>query len=317
MIPEHAEHPGDSRSLLLRWRLFQVRAFAAFLVWMGHRARGRDVIVRLRSRRWSRSLLEFALAYRRTFTSFTEAQATAANYIAAGHEHPDDIRYHISISETIRESDYPLLLYLAPIAGRLRRVFDLGGHAGNLFYAYSNRICFSPDLIWTIYDLPAKKAAGKDLAAQRAENRIRFASSILEASASDVLIASGSIHYFDQPLDEMLASLDGLPAHVFVNRSPWSPGNPLITVQDNRSYLVPCKLHSRAQLIAGMASLGYFLVAEWPVHELKLCVPLYPDLSARTYSGFYFKQKMAGADRRTLGQDSGTVATIGSENSLS
>ena len=70
-------------------------------------------------------------------------------------------------------------------------------------------------------------------------------------------------------------------------------GNPqiYITVQDNRSYLVPCKLHSRANLIAGMHALGYELHSEWPVHELRLLLPTHPDLSARTYSGFYFRRK--------------------------
>jgi putative methyltransferase (TIGR04325 family) len=239
----------------------------------------------------TQSLLNASLGFRRSFPSFSAAQACPSHYIQAGHEHPDEIRYHTSISETVRESDYPLLFHLAPLAPELRHVFDLGGNVGNLFYAYQTQLRFPPTLRWTVFDLPMKKPLGEKLAAERGEPRIRFADTLAEASASDVFIASGSLHYFEQPLHEILRPLELLPNHVFVNRTPCSTGPDLITVQDNRSYLVPCKLHSRANLIAGMQSLGYELHAEWPVYELRLLVPTHPDLSARTYSGFYFRKK--------------------------
>jgi len=291
MTPDHEQDSGNSPSLFLRWRLFQIRAFASALTSIGSHAPGRRLILRLRSQRWSQSLLQSALAYRTTFSSFAAAQASASKYIAAGHEHPDEIRYHTSIADSIRESDYPVLFYLAPIAPTLRRAFDLGGHVGNLFYAYQHKLCFPPNLTWTVYDLPHKRPYAEKLAVERHETRIRFANNPAEASGSDVFIASGSLHYFDQPLHEILRALDSPPPHVFVNRTPFSTGNSLITVQDNRSYLVPCMLHSRPELISGMASLGYEIVSEWPVHERKLCVPLYPDLTAHTYEGFYFRKK--------------------------
>lgn len=231
------------------------------------------------------------LGFRRVFPSFAAAQASASQYIQSGHEHPDEIRYHTSVSETVRESDYPLLFHLAPLAPELRHVFDLGGNVGNLFYAYQIQLRLPPTLLWTVYDLPMKKPLGEKLAAERGETRIRFANSVAAANGADVFIASGSLHYFEQPLPEILRTLERLPDHVFVNRSPTSAGADLITVQDNRSYLVPCKLHSRANLIAGMHTLGYELHSEWPVHELRLLVPTHPDLSARTYSGFYFRRK--------------------------
>jgi putative methyltransferase (TIGR04325 family) len=279
-------------SLPLRVRLFQVRALAALLAWIGGHASGRRLIVRLRANQWSRSFFEFGLAFRRTFSSFSAAQSSASKYIAAGHEHPDEIRYHTSIADSIRESDYPILFHLASIAPGLRRVFDLGGHVGNLFYAYQHKLCFPPNLTWTVYDLPHKRPFVEKLALDRRETRIHFADNLAEANGSEVFIASGSLHYFDQPLHEILRALDSPPPHVFVNRTPFSAGNSLITVQDNRSYLVPCALHSRPELISEMAGLGYELVSEWPVHERKLCVPLYPDLTAHTYEGFYFRRRL-------------------------
>ena len=277
--------------LLLRFRIAQIRAVTSLLNFLGSRSAGVRVISRLRSNRAAQSLLDASLGFRRVFPSFAAAQASASRYIQAGHEHPDEIRYHTSISETVRESDYPLLFHLAPLAPQLRHVFDLGGNVGNLFYAYQTQLRFPSTLLWTVYDLPMKKPLGEKLAAERGETRIRFANSVAEASGADVFIASGSLHYFEQPLHEILRTLGRLPDHVFVNRSPTSAGADLITVQDNRSYLVPCKIHSRTSLITGMQALGYELHSEWPVHELRLLVTTHPDLSARTYSGFYFRRK--------------------------
>jgi putative methyltransferase (TIGR04325 family) len=278
-------------SFLLRLRIFQIRAFASLLTSLGSRAFGRHLIVRLRSNRASRAMLDICLGFRRAFASFAAAQACASKYIRSGHEHPDEIRFHTSIADTVRESDYPVLFYLARLASELGCVFDLGGSVGNLFYSYQSMLDFPATLVWTVYDLPVHRPLVQELALKRAETRIHFASTIAEASGCDVFIASGSLHYFEEPLHEILHPLEHRPKHVFANRLPCSTGADLITVQDNRTYLVPCKLHSRTTLITGMQSLGYELRSEWPVHERRLRVPTYPDLSARTYSGFYFRKK--------------------------
>jgi putative methyltransferase (TIGR04325 family) len=271
-------------------RIFQIRALASILNLVSSRTRGRRIIARLRSNRLTSGPLDTCLGFLRAFPSFAAAQACASQYIKAGHEHPDEIRFHTSISDSVRESDYPVLFYLAPLALQLHRVFDLGGNVGNLFYAYQRKMTFPSSLVWTVFDLPVKKPLGERLAGQRSESRVRFADALAEASGSDIFIASGSLHYFEQPLHEILSSLQELPRHVFINRTPCSSGADLITVQDNHSYLVPCKLHSRATLIAGMKALGYELQADWPVHERRLLVPTHPDLCERSYSGFYFKR---------------------------
>jgi len=275
----------------LRLRIFQIRAFASLLNFIVKSSVGRSFVNRIRSYPATERPLHFALGFRSTFPSFAAAQACASKYIQAGHEHPDEIRFHTATSDILRESDYPVLFYLRPLLPDLHHVFDLGGNVGNLFYAYQRVLDFPPEVLWTVYDLPVKKHLAENLAAARRETRIRFASTIAAASGSDVFIASGSLHYFEDPLQKILASFVALPNHVFVNRTPCSTGPDLITVQDNRSYLVPCKLHSRSALIAGMRSIGYCLVSEWPVYERRLQVPAYPDLCSPTYLGFYFRKK--------------------------
>ena len=283
--------PALRSSPLTRFRIFQIRTLASFLNAVSGRSAGRSFLVHLRANRLTRALMEGLLGFTSTFPSFAAAQASASKYIRAGHEHPDEIHFHCSASHIIRESDYAVLFHLAPLVSELRQVFDLGGNVGNLFYAYQHKLKFSPELRWMVYDLPIKKPLGEKLAADRSEPRIFFANTVAEASGCDVFIVSGALHYFEQPLHQILASLVRLPSHVFVNRSPFSNGQELITVQDNHSYLVPCKLHSRTAMVKGMQDLGYELESEWPVYERRLVVPLYPDLCERTYSGFYFKRK--------------------------
>jgi putative methyltransferase (TIGR04325 family) len=286
-IPKRAR---EHSTLLRRFRLSQIRFFASFLTLLGHRPTGRHLIVRFRCS-GLRLIADWSLGFRRTFPSFEAAQACASKYIQAGHEHPAEIGYHLSISDTLRESDYPVLFHLAPLAENLRRVFDLGGNVGNLFYSYQSQLKFPPDLTWTVFDLPAQRALGEKVAVERGETRIRFVQNLACGKESDLFIASGSLHYFEQRLDDILRGLGSLPKHVLVNRTPCSAGEDLVTVQDTGILLVPCKLHSRSKLVAGMKQLGYRLVAEWPVFERKFCVPMYPDWCSGHYSGFYFKKQ--------------------------
>ena len=287
-IPERVR---ERAPFLRRLRLGRSRLFASLMTFIGRRPAGCRLIVRLRSSSLFRSIADWCVGFRRTFKSFEEAQSCASKYIPEGHEHPDEADYHLSIAGTLRESDYPVLFYLAPLAPQIKKVFDLGGNVGNLFYSYQRQLSFSPTLAWLVYDLPPVRSLGEIVAVKRGENRVQFVDDIASGRDSDVFIASGSLHYFEQPLDEILQSLGSLPRHVFVNRTPCSIEDDLVTVQDNGSFLVPCKLHSRSKLIERMHRAGYRLVAEWPVFERRLWVPMYPDSSPRTYSGFYFRKK--------------------------
>ena len=276
-------------SILKSSRMRQIRLFAKVLSVLGNTSLGAAALARARENPLLRPLLEALLGYRRTFATFSDAERCAASYIPIGHEHPDEIEAHTQLADIVRESDYPVLFFLTPTGPKIRTVFDLGGNVGNLFYVYSRYINFPGDLKWLVYDLPMKKSAGEQLAAERGENRIHFVDALAAASGADLFIASGSLHYFDSSLDQMIKGLEKPPRQVIVNRSPVSRGADLISVQDNGPYLVPCKIHSRQKLVDGMQALGYRLSASWPIYERSLWVPLYPDLSSHHYSGFLFE----------------------------
>lgn len=285
---------------LSAFRVLQIRLLAKFLELWGKTDAGRDVIVWLRRHEYLNRLLTFLVGYRRTFPTFEQAATYAKRFQFVGHQHPDNIAYHSAAAEQIKESDYPVLFHVSPLASNLRTVFDLGGSVGNLFYTLATEIGFPPDMVWTVYDLPLMRREGEKLSAVRNEHRLRFTDNFASASGCDLFITSGSLHYFEQPLAKILESLPVLPRRVLINRTPCASeagaaDEDLITIQDNHSYFVPSIIHCREKLIGSLANLGYRLRSSWPVHERSLWLPLYPDRSFPCYWGFYFVREREGA----------------------
>lgn len=269
-------------------RLAQIRGFARLLTLVGRSSWGSKVITRARNSRAMRPVLAWLLAFHGSFPSIAAASACAARYIPGSHDHPKQVNLHADFAEVTRESDFPVLFFLAPIASEFRSVFDLGGSVGNLFFQLARHLQFSTELVWTVYDLPFKREAMQEFARKRGEGRLTFSDRFSAASGADLFIVTGAIHFFEPTLAELLSSLDLLPRHVIINRSPFSNLDDIVAVHDGGLWLNPCKLHSVDKLCSGMGSLGYDLVASWPVHERRTRVPLFPDCDG-IYKGFYFR----------------------------
>jgi putative methyltransferase (TIGR04325 family) len=223
----------------------------------------------IRHHRYLDRLLTRLVGYRRTFPTFQQAEVYASHFQFVGHQHPDNIAHHSAEANQLRESDYPALFHLAPVAAELRRVFDLGGSVGNLFYSLSRELKFSHHLDWVVYDLPLMRKAGSSLAEARHEYRLRFTDTLAAASGSDLFLASGCLHYFEKPLEEILASLEELARRVLINRTPCArragaDDEDVITIQDNYSYFVPSIIHSDTRLIESLKKLGYHLRSSYP-----------------------------------------------------
>jgi putative methyltransferase (TIGR04325 family) len=269
-------------------RLAQIRGFARLLTLAGRSRVGGKLLVRARANRAARPMLDWLLAFHGTFPSIESARICAARYIQASHNHPGQVSMHAEFAEVTRESDYPVLFYLLPIASELRTVFDLGGSIGNLFFQLDRHLHFSSNLTWTVHDLPFKRDTMVEFAKSRLEKRLAFSDEFSSASGVDLFIVAGAVHFFEPKLAEMLASLEHLPKHVIVNRSPFSNLNDIIAVHDGGQWVNPCKLHSVGAFCSAMSELGYELIAGWPVHERRTRVPLFPDCDG-IYRGFYFR----------------------------
>ncbi len=254
---------------------------------------GRALLRRIQTLSPTAPLYRKAVGYRRPFASLTEAKHAIAAYAASqdqGHDSLTNVRHHLELSSEARPSDYAALFHLAPLVPQLATVFDLGGNAGNLFYCYSRYLALRPDLRWQVLDLPGNMAAGEEIARERGAKGLRFTPDWSEAGGADLLIVSGSLHYFEKPLPDMLRELRVKPAHLLLNRTPLTEGPQAAAVQVACGFRLPCMLYNREQLLKDLEALGYRLIDQWKAAELSMEIPGYPEYSIPAYSGAFLKR---------------------------
>jgi putative methyltransferase (TIGR04325 family) len=232
------------------------------------------------------SSLAQEVGFRGAFTSADAARTAAAGVARLDQDHPGNVDLHLQLSQKPRPSDAAAIAQLGFLADDPHLLVDLGGNVGNLYYLYREAIAMHPDTRWLVHDLPGICAAGARIAAERSAEQLSFDPDMTVIARADVLLASGVLHYFEEPLHDLLARHDALPQRVIVNRTPLSESSRTYTVQDGGAFFALCVLHPRSELLAGMAKLGYRLAAEWPAPDLRLDVPLWPEFSAPAYSGF-------------------------------
>lgn len=276
-------------SIWKRLRLAQIRSCSWIILRMNRIPPLFIIIKALREFPVIRHVFIALVGYNRPFATLEDASASIAGYDQSGHEHPGYVELHLTMAQSLRPSDYPALFHIQPLLPHIRKVFDFGGNAGNLFYSYSNYLKLPSDLVWTVYDLPKNRDAGVRLAKEKNETRLRFTGRLNDAEDADLFIASGSLHYFEKPLPDIIADFRQMPRYVLVNRTPLTDGPPLATVQDAGSWRVACMLYNRDDLIRRFEKVGYETVDTWRATELSLFIPGFPDRSVPAYSGMFFR----------------------------
>lgn len=232
--------------------------------------------------------LETAIVgYRRQFSSLAEAKQALGAYENGGHESTANVAIHTALSSKPRPSDYSVFYYLRPHADKIRSVFDLGGNVGNLYYYYPQHLDLPADLDWCVYDLPEVARAGADLARSRGATGLRFVDTLAAAEGADLYLASGSMHYWEQSLAEIVGNLARRPPLVVINRTPMTDAATFATVQDAGSFRVACKVWNRSQLTQAFERLGYRQVGVWETPERSLRIPFYDDQTL-AYTGMAF-----------------------------
>jgi putative methyltransferase (TIGR04325 family) len=262
----------------------------------------RSLLIRLAQSNAGVNFLNKLSYPRAVLSSFDEAWVAARKTAYAGHDHPDSIKLHLELSKTLRPSDYAALYWINRICSREIRVFDFGGHVGNLFYSYLDYLLDTSDSVkWTVFDLPKTVTAGQELAQQRGACGLRFTTSLAQYSRDQVLLISGAFHYWEKSIAEFVSQFPELPDHVVINRTPVRDQPPsFFTVQENASYAVPCVVRSLDEIVGAFSASGYALIDRWKAPELRMRMPLFPGLNVPYYSGFYFstqKQRIQSSCR--------------------
>ena len=237
-----------------------------------------------------RKSFETILGYRRVYSELSEAERAASPFLALTCNPSAYVDLHLDLSASARPSDYAVLFHLNKIVNKSSetKVFDLGGCAGNLYDSYSAYLDHPERLTWVVNDLPEILAQAEQLRGDRKPPRLRFTESLKEVADCEVLLISGALHYFSEPLSEILRRQSARPERILINRTPLTEGATCATVQDANGFLMPCRLWNRLDLIEDLRSIGYEKLDEWKAPELSLRIPLHPESSIAEYSGLYF-----------------------------
>lgn len=267
-------------------RLQQIRLCARVANGLAWSRPGRSCIQALHDNRAIRTIIDRVLGFHRPFASIGEAQRHIAEYANGGHENTDNVRWHLGSPNAALLSDYPALFHLLGRQDFIKNVFDMGGNAGNLFYRYDRYLHWPATMTWTVYDLEQNIRFGQTYAEERQEQRIRFTTSMDALDGADLLLASGSLHYFENPI-ELIASVQTKPSFVLVNRTPLTDRDRYAVVQDVGDWMVACAVHNRREIYDGFRKLGYDVLDEWSMPEYQIKVAGSPAMNVSSYSGFF------------------------------
>jgi len=171
----------------------------------------------------------------------------------------------------------------------VRRVFDFGGNIGLQFYSFGSRVAFAQDLEWTVAEISPFVEEGAKIAVREGKPQLKFTHDFAGAAEADFLLVSGVLHYLEEPFSERLRSLRAMPKRMLINRVPLTQGPSTVTLQDIGKALLPVVLRNRDEFLADITGCGYRLRDSWDVPELKCTMPLYPERSAHSYTGYYFE----------------------------
>jgi len=233
---------------------------------------------------------EQAHLFRGVYDSFEAAVAAAPGSKPIGYDHPGPASMYRNNLETVFPSDYPVLFWLArAIEPGTRRLFDLGGHVGVRYYGFGSRLALPDAMLWQVMDVPAVVRAGRELAVERGAARLAFTDRRGDLAGADILLATGSLQYLEQPLHAILAPIADRPPHVLINQLPMHDGAAYYTLQSIGKAFCPYRIEDRGGLVAGMAALGYQLRDAWQTPEKMCPIPFHPERSVRGYEGMYFR----------------------------
>jgi putative methyltransferase (TIGR04325 family) len=222
------------------------------------------------------------------FRDFEEAAASVPRGRAIGYDNAEAASLYRQVLDRPRHEDYPALFWLDRAFRNSRTVFEIGGHVGVAYYAFERFLSHPEGLEWTILDTKAVAEAGKQLARERGRHNLRFVTDFAEVKAGvDILFAAGSLQYLPGPLlPERVRAIAPAPRHILINNTPVTDRDGFVTLQDIALSYCPYRIHSRAELITPLLSMGYELVDSWQ-KERRLVVPGHPQRTLEHYSGFY------------------------------
>ena len=235
--------------------------------------------------------------WERLFSGVYPTFAAASAAIPAGrnssYDNPDSATF-LGHTASVRSADYPVLFWLSRLLPQNPRVFDFGGYLGISYYSFEKFLDYPPNLQWTIYDVAAVARAGEKLAQEKDSRRqLSFTTSFERSQEFTLFLSFGSFQFPEQTFAEFFRPLSMRPAHVLINKLPFTEKRTFYTLHNMGPALAPYRIANREEFLQSAYDLNYELVDEWENPEFGCYIPFHPDHSVRAFSGMYLRQKSA------------------------
>ena len=226
--------------------------------------------------------------FRGVYPDFATAIASAPTDRPTGYDH--EAAGQMYSDRPIFPEDYAVLFWLIPLLQGGLRVLDVGGHAGGMLDAFRILPSWPEDVSWTICDVEAAVQHGRDLNAARPAPKPNFINQLEDADAADILLASGSLQYFDSTMPQLLDELRALPSHIIINQLPLHETEEFVTLQNIGTAYCAYWIRNRGRFLQGLMQQGYELIDIWENPGKNCIIPTYPRQTRPVYFGAYLRR---------------------------
>lgn len=230
--------------------------------------------------------------FKGVYETFNEAVMHAPDTKNIGYDHEEPSSMYRDRLNKVYPADYPVLYWLNRISKDNHRLFDLGGHIGITYYAYMKYLNEAQKYSWMISDVPSVTTAGERFATDKGETRITFTNDYKMGDGSDIVLASGSLQYIEEPLSTIINQYKEKPSHIIINLLPIYEGPTFVTLQNIGTVFCPYRIFNKGEFIDSFRSIGYELIDIWENAEKSLKIPFRPEKDLNSYHGMYFKKQL-------------------------
>ena len=251
---------------------------------------GRDLYLHFASSR-------LGISYRGIYGDYHEAdsavsQAVAKEYDIINENKSENAEQEkTTLDDWFHDIDYPLLFWLSRLVGEDTVLLELGGSVGHFFFTSDRYLNYPQKLRWTIAELPHAVKLGRQIVAERDEQRLSYINSddLTTAEPANVFMTAGTLQYMNTHVAEIITSLSVLPEHVLIHNLPVHRDKSFWTLQNLGVCELPYRIYSLSELNAAMSDLGYKQVATW-TNPRSIEIPFHRGLNIDGYLGFYFQK---------------------------
>lgn len=229
-------------------------------------------------------------AYYGVFDTWEAAQASAPPTKPIGYDNPASAELHRDATTPLT-SDYPAMHWLArALSTGATQVLDIGGHLGQKYYAFRDRLPLPASSRWTVYDVAAVADAGAAIARQRDPARqLTFTTSVPASLEHTVVFASGSVQYLPQGLAALLSGTSPRPARIVVNTAALHPDRSFYTLNSIGTAFCPYRVQHEAEFLQQLAALGYVVDDRWETPK-PFRVAFSPEVSLDRFVGLALRR---------------------------